>query len=321
MIGLLDEPQLAQVRPRAAPGCACRRPPSCRSRRRASRRRTSSVGPSGDPADDPIHLRLEPHVQHPVGLVEHEDLHAVEPDEPAFHEVVQAARGRDQDVRRPDAFRLLTHVRSAVDGHHPKVLRLGDVFEGVADLLGELARRGEHERDGPTFGRGIDLIDDRDREPEGLAGAGLRPRERVSSGGRILDHHDLDRERSLDAARRQRADDLIGYTQIRKVVIGAVSSDEPTARKLDRRARPVVSRHGRPHPSCGTTSPRSSGSTASDPPPRPGRAIRPPRSPPRISSPCCSPTISGPTSTTRRARRTIDSCCRKDTRRPCSTPP
>ena len=240
MVGLLHEPQLAEVD--LVPHRVARvhvRHPADRAVERGGEEHGLAILRKF--ADDPIHLRLEPHVQHPVGFVEHEDLHAVEPNEPAFHEVVQPPRRRDQDVRRPDAFRLLAHVRPAVHGHDPKVLRVGDVLEGVADLLGELARRGEHECDGPAIGVGIDLIDDGDREPQGLAGARLRPRQRVSSGGRILDDHDLDRERGLDAARCQGANDFIGYTQVtegRHRVQGLLRrAYRPEA---DRRARPVV---------------------------------------------------------------------------------
>ena len=40
-------------------------------------------------ANDPVDLRLEPHVEHPVGLVENEDPHTVELDQPALDEVLQ----------------------------------------------------------------------------------------------------------------------------------------------------------------------------------------------------------------------------------------
>jgi hypothetical protein len=53
----------------------------------------------GEPRDDPVDLGLEAHVEHPVGLVENEDAHAVERDDLAFDEVLQAARRRDEDVR------------------------------------------------------------------------------------------------------------------------------------------------------------------------------------------------------------------------------
>ena len=44
----------------------------------------------GDFPDDPVDLRLETHVEHPVRLVEDEDANRVEGDEPPLEEVVQA---------------------------------------------------------------------------------------------------------------------------------------------------------------------------------------------------------------------------------------
>ena len=49
--------------------------------------------------DDPVDLRLEAHVEHPVGLVEDEDPDAVELDRLAVDEILQAAGRGDEDVR------------------------------------------------------------------------------------------------------------------------------------------------------------------------------------------------------------------------------
>jgi hypothetical protein len=126
-----------------------------------------------EPAHDTVHLWLEPHVEHPVGLVEHEDVDAVEPDEAAFDEIVEPPRSGDQDVGGSHALRLFTDPRPAVDGHDPEVPGASDVLELVAHLLGELARGREDQGDGAAFGDWIDLIDDGDRESEGLPGSGL----------------------------------------------------------------------------------------------------------------------------------------------------
>src|SRR6188768_3794191 len=52
-----------------------------------------------EPADDAVHLWLEPHVQHAVGFVQHEYADTIEQDEPALEEVVEPTRSRDQHVR------------------------------------------------------------------------------------------------------------------------------------------------------------------------------------------------------------------------------
>ena len=53
-----------------------------------------------DVAEDPVDLRPEAHVEHPVGLVEHEHAHAVEAERATHEEVVEASRGCDDDLRR-----------------------------------------------------------------------------------------------------------------------------------------------------------------------------------------------------------------------------
>ena len=47
-----------------------------------------------------VDLRLEPHVEHAVRLVEHEHLDRVERDEVAVDEILQSTRRRDDHMRR-----------------------------------------------------------------------------------------------------------------------------------------------------------------------------------------------------------------------------
>ena len=54
----------------------------------------------------------EAHVEHAVGLVEHEGLEAVEPHVALVHQVEQTARCRHQDV---DAARQVVHLRALAD--------------------------------------------------------------------------------------------------------------------------------------------------------------------------------------------------------------
>ena len=50
-------------------------------------------------ADELVHLRLETHVQHAVGLVEHEDADPVERQHAALREILEPAGRGDDDVR------------------------------------------------------------------------------------------------------------------------------------------------------------------------------------------------------------------------------
>ena len=64
--------------------------------------------------DDPLDLRAEAHVEHPVGLVEDEHLHGVDGHEPALHQVVETARRGDEDVRAHAALGLRADRGAAV---------------------------------------------------------------------------------------------------------------------------------------------------------------------------------------------------------------
>ena len=94
--------------------CRCSRARARRPRRRASRRRASSAG-SRDVREDAVDLRLEAHVEHPVGLVEDEHAHVVEVDQPPLDQVEEAARRRDQDVRAARTLGLAADGGAAVD--------------------------------------------------------------------------------------------------------------------------------------------------------------------------------------------------------------
>ena len=82
------------------------------------------------------------HVEHAVGLVEHDGLDVVELDGAALHVVAQAARCRDDDLRvlfeRVD---LLADGRAAVQAHDAHTRKVdAKVAQLRRDLHGELAR-------------------------------------------------------------------------------------------------------------------------------------------------------------------------------------
>ena len=165
------------------------------------------------PRDDLVDLRLEAHVEHPVGLVEDEDPDAVERDDPPLDQVLQAARRRDEDVGLARGLRLRGDRDAAVDRGDPQVARRRDRAELGRDLGGELARRDEHERGRPPLGR-IELLDERHGEGERLAGARRRLREHVAAGERVREDERLNSEWSVDVALRERLRDARGYAQL-----------------------------------------------------------------------------------------------------------
>ena len=124
----------------------------------------------GQARDDPVDGRAEAHVEHPVGLVEHEDLDAVERHGAAGHQVLEPAGRGDEDVGALAGLDLLLEADAAVDGRDLEAAGAGERLGLLDDLGGELARRGEHERGGAAVGA-LEALDDRDRERERLARA------------------------------------------------------------------------------------------------------------------------------------------------------
>ncbi len=73
--------------------------------------------------DDAVDLRLEAHVEHPVGLVEDEHADRVDRDEAPLDQVVQPARRGDEDLGALGLLGLLAQRHPAVDGSDAKPAR------------------------------------------------------------------------------------------------------------------------------------------------------------------------------------------------------
>ena len=140
----------------------------------------------------------EPHVEHPVGLVEHQILHRTEIDEPLADEVDEPARGGNQHVDAPlhrGGLRPLAHA--AVD-HRRRDARKPPVGqEALVNLAGEFPRGGEHQRPAaPSRGPlvvGPHPLDQREREGGRFAGARLGAADQVAAGEQGRHRPDLDR--------------------------------------------------------------------------------------------------------------------------------
>ena len=158
-----------------------------------------------DAAQDLVDLRLEAHVEHPVGLVEDEDRDGVERDQPPVHQVLQPARGRDEHVGGLGLRGLGRDGHAAVDRGDLEPAHLAEIGEDLGHLHRELARRDEDEGGGATVA-GLHPLDDRDREGERLAGARRGLGEHVMTGERRRDRTGLDLEGRLDSLRGEHAD-------------------------------------------------------------------------------------------------------------------
>ena len=130
-------------------------------------------GPGGR-TDDSFHLVDEPHVQHAVGLVQHQNLHLREVRRASAHVVEEPAGCGDEHVAAvAELLRLTSDARPAVHDH---ALHIGGdriSLDRGANLLRELPRRGDDESPG-TAVNGVlaQTLNHRKRERRGLS----RPR-------------------------------------------------------------------------------------------------------------------------------------------------
>ena len=96
-------------------------------------------------AEDFFDVGPEADVEHAVGFVEHDDFELVELQRAAADVVEHAARRADDDVGA--AFELVDLAAdrlAAVERHAGHPPAVGELFEFVAHLHGELARRHQH---------------------------------------------------------------------------------------------------------------------------------------------------------------------------------
>ena len=139
--------------------------------------------------DDLLDVRQEAHVEHPVGLVEDEDLDLAEVGDPLADEVEQPARRRDEDLDpAAEGLDLGIHRDAAVDDGRAERDGAAVGPDALVDLHRELARRDEDQDADRVAGRrerGVGVVpepvEDRQRERRGLAGAGLGGGEDVAA--------------------------------------------------------------------------------------------------------------------------------------------
>ena len=172
--------------------------------------------------DDAFDIRDEAHVEHAVGLVDHQNLDAAQHDPAPLEHVDQAAGGGDQNVgvltergflqREPlatDEQRLAQAVVGAVGG------------EVVRDLLCELPRRRQDQatRHARLAGARAQDVDDRQRVGCGLARAGLGATQQVDAPQDERDALVLDRRRRLVAGPGNGGEQRLAQAEIRESFI------------------------------------------------------------------------------------------------------
>ena len=155
----------------------------------------------GNGVDDALHVRPEAHVEHAVGLVEHERVDLVQQDVALAEHVEQAARGRDQQVDAlADALGLRVVGNAAEDGDDAAAAVGGQRLADLLDLAAELAGGGDDEG-GRMRLLAVDdhrrrhVLEDGQHEGGRLAGARLGAAHDVAAGEHARDGVLLDRRR------------------------------------------------------------------------------------------------------------------------------
>ena len=146
----------------------------------------------------------EAHVEHLVGLVEHDGLHGVEGEAAASQVVHGPAGGGDHHVDpAPERPELLADRLAAVDRKDVGIHATTISVDGLRDLHRQLARGDQDERERPARARppqapaGGEPLQDREREGGRLAGPRGRLRQHIAPGEEGRDRLELDRRRLL----------------------------------------------------------------------------------------------------------------------------
>ena len=141
----------------------------------------------GQQLADALDVRDEAHVEHPVGLVDHQHVDAGEQELAALEMVEQAARRGDDDIGAAvDLQGLRLEGDAADEQRHVEIVHLAQRLEGLAHLVGQFAR-GLEDEGARHAGAGAALFQQRQHgqhEGGGLAGArsGRGPSRRGAGG-------------------------------------------------------------------------------------------------------------------------------------------
>ena len=145
-------------------------------------------------------VRQEPHVEHPVGFVQHEKLQSCKIPKPAAHQIQQPPGRGDDDVHTGmQRLNLRAFADAAINRRHAQ----GEMPAVGADILFDLddqlpGRRQDQHAD-TAFLPGVDhagqFAQNRQREGRRLAGAGLRNPDQILSRKNQRDSCRLNRSR------------------------------------------------------------------------------------------------------------------------------
>ena len=164
--------------------------------------------------EDRLDVLGEAHVEHFVGLVEHDGADVVEFERTATDVVDRPTGGGDHDMHAAaECLELAGDGLTSVDRHDLETLTSAVGVHGFADLDGELSGRDDDERLG--HGRRVrrDRLDDGEGERRRFAGAGGGLAEQVDAGQQLGDRFGLDGRGLFVAEFDQAGEELLSETE------------------------------------------------------------------------------------------------------------
>ena len=168
---------------------------------------------------DALDVGNEAHVEHPVGLIDDQELDAGHQQPSALVMVEQAPGRRDQHVGAAHQLGVLIVERYAPDDERDVELVIDAVFgEVVLDLGGELTRglKDERARHACAGAALFEHGQHRQHEGGGLAGAGLGDAEHVAARQHVRDRLFLDRGGGRVSGGSNRRENLVGQAEMGK---------------------------------------------------------------------------------------------------------
>ena len=186
-------------------------------RRRHRCRKQQRLARGGQFAADRFDIGDEPHVEHAIGFVDHQQFASGQQDLAAFEQIHQASGRGDQHVdaigQRLD---LIAHLDPADQQRHAQIVVLAVLFEVFGNLRGQFAGRFENQR--PRHQRATAAmrqnVDHRQHETGGLARAGLRDADDVAHHQHRRDGLRLDRSRLVIAGIKHRLEQFVRQAEI-----------------------------------------------------------------------------------------------------------
>ena len=177
--------------------------------------------------DDPHDIGGEAHVQHAVGLVQHQDLQVSQVRRAPLQVIQEPPRRGDEDVRiAAQAGHLLAGGAATHDDPGGEPREAGDLEEMLLDLIGQLP--GRHQDQGAdALARcrlGQKALHHGQQEGDGFARPGGGGHQQVGPGDGEGDHQPLDRGRFAESQLIQAPRQGLGQIEIGKVSVHGVAT-------------------------------------------------------------------------------------------------